>query len=160
MAFCRLAVCCREVERDFDPTFFSGETGMEAVYPSDLTDAEWNVLKGLMPKKKTKRGRPREVEYRTVLNAVFYVNKEGCQWRAVPKEYCPWQTAYHYFNAWRKSGLWQEINDRLRRRVRLAEGRHKEPSVGILDSQSVKTTEKRGPAVTMRARRSKAASGT
>jgi putative transposase len=73
---------------------------MEAVYPSDLKDSEWAVLRPLLPTRKP-RGRKREVDFRRVLNGVFYLNKEGCRWRALPKEYGPWQTVYHDFRLWR-----------------------------------------------------------
>jgi putative transposase len=131
---------------------------MDAMYPSDLKDSEWAVLRPLLPARKP-LGRKREVDFRTVLNGVFYLNKEGCQWRALPKEYGPWQTVYHYFRLWRISGLWQQLNDKLRVRERQAEGRKAQPSVGIIDSQSAKTTAKKGFADTMRAKRSKVASG-
>jgi transposase len=131
---------------------------MDAVYPSDLQDSEWAVLRPLLPTRKP-LGRKREVDFRTVLNGVFYLNKEGCQWRALPKTYGPWQTVYHYFRLWRISGLWQRLNDKLRERERQAEGRKAQPSVGIIDSQSVKTTSKKGFAGTTRVKRSKVASG-
>jgi putative transposase len=130
---------------------------MEAVYPSDLTDAEWAVLRKFVPADKP-RGRPREFTFRVILNAIFYVNKEGVQWRALPKEFCKWQTAYHYFRLWRLDGTWQRINDSLRRSERRAQGRNPEPSVGIIDSQSAKTTSKKGFAATTRGRKSTAAS--
>jgi len=126
---------------------------MDAVYPSDLTDAEWSLLQSMMPRKTTKRGRPREIAYRTILNAIFYVNKEGCQWRALPREYCAWQTAYYYFRKWRRSGLWPKIHSQIRGRVRAGEGRSREPSAAIIDSQSVKTTQKRGREAMTPARR-------
>ena len=132
---------------------------MDAVYPSDLSDAEWAVLRPLLPKRKA-RGRKREVDFRMVLNGVFYLNKEGCRWRALPKEYGPWQTVYHYLRLWRISGLWQQLNDKLRARERQAEGRNAQPSVGILDSQSAKTTSKKGFAAMTRGKRSRVASGT
>jgi putative transposase len=132
---------------------------MDAVYPSDLNDSEWAVLRPLLPSRKP-RGRKREVDFRRVLNGVFYLNKEGCRWRALPKEYGPWQTVYHYFRLWRISGLWQQLNDKLRVRERQAEGRRAQPSVGIIDSQSAKTTSKKGFAATTRGKRSKVASGT
>lgn len=131
---------------------------MDAVYPSDLTDAEWSILRPLLPQRKA-RGRKREVDFRRVLNGVFYLNKEGCRWRALPKEYGPWQTVYHYFRLWRISGLWQQLNDKLRVRERQAAGRKAQPSVGILDSQSAKTTSKKGFAATTRVKRSKVANG-
>jgi len=85
--------------------------------------------------------------------------QQGCRWRALPKEYGPWQTVYHYFRLWRISGLWQELNDKLRVRERQAEGHKAQPSVGIIDSQSAKTTSKKGFAGTTRVKSSKAASG-
>jgi putative transposase len=132
---------------------------MDAAYPSDLKDSEWAVLRPLLPTRKS-LGRKRGVDFRTVLNGVFYLNKEGCQWRALPKTYGPWQTVYHYFRLWRISGLWQRLNDKLRERERQAEGRQAQPSVGIIDSQSAKTTAKKGFAGTTRVKRSKVASGT
>jgi putative transposase len=94
-----------------------------------------------------------------VLNGVFYLNKEGCRWRALPMEYGPWQTVYHYFRLWRISGLWQHLDDKLRVRERQAAGRKAQPSVGIIDSQSTKTTSKKGFAGTTWVKRSKVASG-
>jgi putative transposase len=131
---------------------------MDAVYPSDLTDMEWEVLRPLMPKRKTKRGRPREVPFRQILNGIFYLNKEGCQWRALPKEFGPWQTVYHYFRIWNRDGLWQQINDRLAGKVRKGDGREYQPTAAIIDSQSAKTTQKKGSAATTRARKLKVAS--
>jgi putative transposase len=131
---------------------------MDAVYPSDLQDSEWKILRPLLPTRKP-RGRKRQVDFRLVLNGVFYLNKEGCRWRALPKEYGPWQTVYHYFQLWRISGLWQRLNDKLRERERQAEGRKAQPSVGIIDSQSAKTTAKKGFVGMTRGKRSKVASG-
>jgi putative transposase len=125
---------------------------MEASYPSDLSDAEWAVLRKFVPQEKS-RGRPREIDFRTLLNAIFYVNKEGIQWRALPKDFCKWQSAYHYFRLWRIDGTWQRMNDSLRRSERQAQGRHAEPSVGIVDSQSAKTTQKKEFVDTTRERR-------
>ncbi len=133
---------------------------MDAAYPSDLTDAEWEVLEPMMPKRKTKRGRPREVPFRQILNGIFYLNKEGCQWRAIPKEFGPWQTIYHYFRLWNRNGLWQVINDKLVGKVRKADGREYQPTAAIIDSQSAKTTQKKGRAATMLASESKVASAT
>jgi len=132
---------------------------MEASYPSDLSDAEWAVLRRFVPKEKS-RGRPREIDFRTLLNAIFYVNKEGIQWRALPKDFCKWQSAYHYFRLWRIDGTWQRMNDSLRRGERQAQGRHAEPSVGIVDSQSAKTTQKKEFVDTTREKRSRVANAT
>ncbi len=85
-------------------------------------------------------GRPRSLEMREVVNAILYVVVSGVQWRMLPKEYPRWQSVYWYFTQWRKSGLWQRLHDTLRARLRQRNGRHKHPTAGCLDSQSVKTT--------------------
>ncbi len=113
-------------------------------YPSDLTDAEWRKIEPLLPPPKPV-GRPRTVNLRTVLNAIFYLVRSGCQWRMIPHDLGAWQTAYYYFRQWQKDGTWQKINDALRAEVRRQAGREAEPSAAILDSQSVKTTEAGGP---------------
>src|SRR5690242_9865252 len=113
------------------------------LYPSDLTDREWHLIKPLVPSAKP-GGRRRSTDMRQVFNAIFYLDRTGCAWRFLPREYPPWGTVYGYFRQWKISGLWKRINDRLRRLVRLAEGRHSQPSAAILDSQSVKTTERGG----------------
>jgi putative transposase len=108
-------------------------------YPSDLTDREWSLLEPLLPVPK-KRGRPRLHSPRAILNAIFYVLKSGCQWRMLPRDFPPWKTVFHYFRKWRLDGAWERINRVLRRRLREKLGRDPEPSAGIVDSQSVKTT--------------------
>ena len=114
------------------------------LYPSDLADREWHLIKSLIPRAKA-GGRPRSTDMRLVLNAIFYLDRTGCAWRYLPREYPPWETVYGYFRQWRISGVWQRINDRLRSQVRQGEGRHAQPSAAILDSQSVKTTNRGGP---------------
>jgi putative transposase len=108
-------------------------------YPSDLTDCQWHLIKDLLPTAKT-RGRPRELEMRQVINAILYVVVGGIQWRMLPKEFPNWQSVYYYFRLWRNDGSWQRLHDTLRARVRLFAGRHKHPTAGCLDSQSVKST--------------------
>jgi putative transposase len=109
-------------------------------YPTDLNDNEWNVIAPLMPQPSS-TGRPREHTWREVLNAIFYVTKNGCHWRALPHDFPPWQSIYHYFRLWRINGKWERLNKALREQVREKQGRHKQPSAAILDSQSVKTVE-------------------
>src|SRR5215207_7191974 len=98
----------------------------QPAYPSDLTDVEWRIIEPLLPLP-ARRGRPRKYSLRAVLNALFYVIRTGCQWRAVPHDLPLWTTGYHYWWIWRKTGLWEQINMRLRERVRLAVGREVQP---------------------------------
>src|SRR5499426_4452914 len=112
----------------------------EKIYPSDLTDEEWEGIKDLLPAAK-RGGRPRTLCMRAVLNAIFYVTKGGIQWRMLPSNFPKWQSVYHYLRAWKLTGVWVCIHDTLRARVREHEERHKHPTAGCLDSQSVKTTE-------------------
>ena len=122
-------------------------------YPTDLSDREWEVLEPLVPQAKP-GARPRAHESREILDAIFfYVLRSGCAWRLLPHEFPPWQTAYHYFRAWRIDGTWERVHDALRERVRVRSGREASPSAAIIDSQSVKTTEKGGTAATMEGRR-------
>ena len=114
-------------------------------YSTDLTDNEWDLLQPLIPAVKS-GGRPADYERREIVNAILYVLRTGCQWRLLPHDFPPWKIVYAYFRAWRRDGTWQFIHDRLRRKVRRAAGRHPEASAAILDSQSVKTTEKGGAA--------------
>jgi len=110
------------------------------VYPTDLNDSEWNVIAPLLPKQKS-TGRPRLHSWREMLNAIFYVVKNGCLWRSLPHDFPPWKSVYHYFRLWRIDGKWEKLNTALREQLRQKEGRHKQPSAVILDSQSVKTVE-------------------
>jgi putative transposase len=109
-------------------------------YPSDLTDQQFNRIKYMLPKAKP-TGRPRQLDPRDLLDAIFYVVRAGCAWRMLPKDFPKWKSVYHYFRLWEKSGLFKRINDKLRRLLRNKAGRHSQPSAAILDSQSIKTTE-------------------
>ena len=111
-------------------------------YPTDVSDTQWLILEPLLMAvlKQSNRGRPRQVELREIVNAIFYMLRTGCAWRLLPHDFPAWQTVYGYFRRWRESGLWEQLNDALREAVRLEAGRQAEPSAGILDSQSVKTT--------------------
>jgi putative transposase len=108
-------------------------------YPTDLTDSQWNHIKDLFPQPKA-TGRPREVEFREVVNAIYYLLFTGCQWRFIPNDYPSWRTVYGYFRAWQDSGLWYRIHETLRSDLRKKKGRPKHPTASSADSQSVKTT--------------------
>jgi len=132
-------------------------------YPSDLTDAEWALVAPLIPPAKT-GGRPRDVNVREVLNAIFYVLSTGCQWKALPKDLPPKSTAHYYFVLWDWDGTLHRIHHALYVATREQEGRDASPSAAIIDSQSGKAAQKGGlrstRRVTMQARRSRGASAT
>ena len=107
-------------------------------YDTDLTDDQWQILEPLIPAAKP-GGRPRNLDMREVLNAIFYLLANGIKWRAMPHDLPKWQSVYTYFRAWEADGTWQRLNDELRVMVRLKAGRNAQPSAGSVDSQSVKT---------------------
>jgi putative transposase len=113
-------------------------------YSTDLSDQEWEIIRPLIPPQRMGRGRKREVDEREILNAIFYQIHNGCIWSDLPKDLPAWQTVYKYFRRWQRQGVWQQIHDQLRRKVRLSVGKQANASAGSIDSQSVKTTEKRG----------------
>ncbi|MEA5419719.1 IS5 family transposase [Spirulina sp. CCNP1310] len=112
-------------------------------YPSDVSDAEWEIIEPLLPaaKSETGRGRRRTVDLRGVYNAIRYLTRTGCAWELLPNDFPPPKTVYGYWRKWEKKGVWQKIHDELRKRVREQEGRSKTATGGLIDSQSVKTTD-------------------
>lgn len=109
-------------------------------YPSDLTDEQWSFVEPLLSPEIAGLGRPREVDFREVINAILYLNRSGCQWDMLPHDLPPKSTVYDYFAKWRDDGTWQRMMDALRVQVRTAAGREATPSAASVDSQSVKTT--------------------
>jgi transposase len=132
-------------------------------YASDLSDAEWAVVEPLIPPAK-RGGRPRDVNVREVLNAIFYVLSTGCQWHALPKDLPPKSTAHYYFMLWDWDGTLERLHHLLYGAIRESEGREASPTAAIIDSQSAKAAQKGAPRstrrATMRARRSRVASDT
>jgi putative transposase len=129
-----------------------------APYPNDLTDAQWKRIAPLIPPARP-GGRPRTVNIREIVNAICYLSRTGCAWRLLPHDFPPWGTVHYYFRRWRLDGTWERIHDALRMVVRRAAGREVSPSAAIIDSQSVKTTEKGDHAALMLPRRSRDANG-
>jgi putative transposase len=112
---------------------------MSTNYPSDLSDEQWQLICKLLPKR-AKTGRP-PIPRRWIINAILYLNRTGCQWRALPSDFPKWKTVYTVFWRWRKAGVWAQIHEALCRRLRQAVGKKPTPSVAIVDSQSVRTAE-------------------
>jgi putative transposase len=112
---------------------------MRKPYPTDLSDAEWNYIEPHMPAPK-EHGRPRIHSPREILDAIFYILRSGCQWRLLPHDFPRWPTVYYYFRKWRIDGTWERINRAIRERLRVRLKRNPQPSAGVVDSQSVKTT--------------------
>ena len=128
-------------------------------YPSDLTDAQWQLLEPLIPAAR-KGGRPARYARREVVNAILYITRNGCSWRALPHDLPPWSLVHYYFWHWQRDGTWQAAHDALRAMERRRQGRDPHPSGAVLDSQSVRTTEKGGLAAATAARTSAAGSAT
>jgi putative transposase len=112
---------------------------MRKTYPTDLSDSEWARIEPHLPFPKAP-GRPRVHPPREILNAIFYVLRSGCAWRLLPHDFPLWKTVHHYFRVWRIDGVWERLNAALRERLRVRQGRNPQPSAGMIDSQSVKTT--------------------
>jgi putative transposase len=109
-------------------------------YQTDTSDTQWAYIEAHLPSPKAATGRPRIHPLREIVDAVFYIVKSGCAWRLLPHDFPPWKTVYHYFRSWRLDGTWERMHAALRQRVRARTGRNPQPSAGIVDSQSVKTT--------------------
>lgn len=126
------------------------------IYPTDLSDQQWQLVASLLPEAKSntlRGGRPRSVDLRETLNAIFYLLRSGCSWRMLPHDFPQWPTVKNYFYAWQADGTWQQIHDTLRSKVRAKARKKPQPTAAILDSQSVKTTEKGGFVALMPVRR-------
>ena|ERR1700739_1479048 len=115
---------------------------MQQNYPTDLTDAEWKMIQHFFNKRPNRGGRPCLYNKRDVVNAIFYVLRSGCAWRLLPHDFPRWSVVYNHFREWEVQGVWERINAKLSQKYRAGKGRELKPSAAIIDSQSVRTTEK------------------
>ena len=106
-------------------------------YPTDLTEKQWQVIKNILEPQARNRKHP----LKEIMNAILYINKTGCQWRMLPSDFAPWQTVYYYFRKWKLEGVFEEVMDALHSLIRKQAGREESPSLGIMDSRSVKTSQ-------------------
>ncbi len=129
-------------------------------YPDDISDKEWLVIEELVNEKTSPRGRKPKHTKREMLNAIFYLLRTGCGWRHMPHDLPPWKSVYSQFRRWRIKGVFEKIHTHLRKELRILLGRTQEPTASIIDSQSIKTTEKGGSKGMMVQRKSKVGKGT
>lgn len=122
-------------------------------YPSDISDAQWEILEPLIRTPKKRGGKPADHPLREIVNALFYILRTGCAWRAIPHDLPPKDAVYSYFRRWKADGRFERVHDALRDQVREQSGKEVSPSAAVLDSKSVQTTEKGGLVDMMRARR-------
>jgi transposase len=127
-------------------------------YETDIPDKEWEILEPLLEPKQ--KGRRRLHSLRRIVDAIRYIQRTGCQWRLLPKDFPPWLVVYMTFWRWRNSGLWERVMHELRKRARVKAGRNPDPTLAIIDSQSVKTVQKGGKGAMTAARKRRAASAT
>ena len=108
-------------------------------YPSDLTDRQWSIINSFYAHQYNRQGRPPSKNLREIWNGILYITRSGCSWRMLPTDFPPWKTVYHHFNKLKHSGKLVEMMDCLREKVRAKSGKEETPSVGIVDSQSIKS---------------------
>ena len=129
-------------------------------YPGELTDKEWELIGPILEKRTSPRGRKSKYGKRMMMNAIFYLIRAGCSWRLLPYDFPPWETVYAQFVRWRKAKIFEELHDHVRGSLRVLLKRAEEASAGIIDSQSIKTTEKGGSVDMMLGKKLKGGKGT
>lgn len=128
-------------------------------YPGELTDKEWDLIRAIIEKTASPRGRKPKYGKRTMINAIFYLIRSGCSWRLLPQDFPPWQAVYAQFMRWKSAKIFEQLHDHVRGTLRVLLKRAEQPSAGIVDSQSVKTTEKGGSVDMTQIKKSKAGKG-